>query len=86
MVLCRGHREPFPFARARGCWGADSLQSRLPFGGCQEFPAIKTDSLTIHSDQLVSPILSLVPRQYCPFPSAAIPANALALHHQKEGQ
>jgi len=27
----RGPGEPFPFARARGCWGADSLQARLPF-------------------------------------------------------
>jgi tRNA isopentenyl-2-thiomethyl-A-37 hydroxylase MiaE len=31
MVFWHGPREPFPFARARGCWGADSLQARLPF-------------------------------------------------------
>jgi hypothetical protein len=32
--FCRDPRDPFPFARARGCWGADSQQTCLPFGGC----------------------------------------------------
>jgi hypothetical protein len=32
----------FPFARARGCWGADSLQACLPFGWWVSKVAIRT--------------------------------------------